>query len=146
MKPVYKLLLEACGLSVLITSISFIIETIDTPWITPAIPFGRYFLILLFSFSIVGANLLLGIKKLHKLVSLLLHYLIIFATFMLAFIGFAEMTPTKFFIYTAMFTLFYATVFAIVFVVKKLSSKADAYLDTKTRAPKKQDEYKPRYK
>lgn len=146
MKHIYKLLLEACGLSVLFTSISFIIETISFPEMTPAIPVGRYFLVLLFSFSIIGANLLFGIKQLHKLVSLLIHYLIVFATFIIAFVGFTGMTPSKFFIYTVMFTIFYAIVFAIVFGVKALTSKADGRIKEKSPASKMQSEYKPRYK
>ena len=146
MKHIYKLILEACGLSVLFTSISFIIETISFPEMTPAIPVGRYFLLLLFSFSIICANLLFGIKQLHRLVSLLIHYLIVFVTFILAFVGFEGMTLSKFFIYTVMFTIFYAVVFAIVFGIKSFASKADARIKAKAPAPKKQIEYKPRYK
>ncbi len=146
MKHIYKLTLEACGLSVLITSISFIIEAISFPGMTPAIPIGRYFLILIFSFSIVCANLLLSIKKLHKLMSLPLHYLIIFATFIFAFVGFAGMTPKKFFIYTVMFTIFYAVITAFVFGVKALSSKTDSRISAKSSTYKTQSEYKPRYK
>ena len=146
MKHIYKLILEACGLSVLFTSITFIFEIITFPETFPDIYAGQYFLILLFSFSVVGANLLFGIKQLHRLVSLLIHYLIVFVTFILAFVGFEGMTPSKFFIYIVMFTIFYAVVFAIVFGIKSFASKADARIKAKAPAPKKQIEYKPRYK
>ena len=146
MKRIYKLILEACGLSVLITSIFFIFEKISSPDITPALPIGRYFLILLLGFIVVCANLLFGIRTLHKIVALLIHYLAIFTTFLITFVGFNGMTPTKFFIYIVMFTIFYAIIFAIAIGVKILSAKADAHISAKSPTPKKTTEYKSRYK
>ena len=146
MKSVYKLILEACGLSVLLTSIFFVFEGIASPETTPALPISRYFLILLFGFIVVGANLLFGIEKLHKLATLAIHYIAIFVAFLIVFVGFADMTAKKFFIYAVIFTILYAIASATVIGVKKLTSKIDCRIGAKSPAPKKQAEYKPRYK
>lgn len=146
MKHIYKFILESCGLSVLITSIFFVFEGIASPEITPALPISRYFLILLFGFIVVGANLLFGIKSLNKLVALAIHYLTIFVAFLAVFVGFADMSAKKFFIYAIIFTILYAIIFATVIGVKKLTSKADDRISAKVPASKNQVEYKPRYK
>ena len=146
MKHIYKFILEACGLSVLITSIFFVFEGIASPEITPALPISRYFLILLFGFIIVGANFLFGIKNLHKLAALAIHYLTIFVAFLTVFVGFAGMTAKKFFIYAVIFTILYAIIFAVVVCVRKLTTKADDRISSKAPTSKKSTEYKPRYK
>ena len=146
MKHIYKFILEACGLSVLITSIFFVFEGIASPEITPALPISRYFLILLFGFIIVGANFLFSIKNLHKLAALAIHYLTIFVAFLTVFVGFAGMTAKKFFIYAVIFTILYAIIFAVVVCVKKLTTKADDRISSKAPTSKKSTEYKPRYK
>ena len=146
MKHIYKFILEGCGLSVLITSIFFVFEGIASPEITPALPLSRYFLILLFGFIVVGANLLFSIEKLHRLAALAIHYIAIFVAFLIVFIGFADMTAKKFFIYAVIFTILYAIVSAVVIGVKNLTSKIDDRISAKTPTAKKQNEYKPRYK
>ena len=146
MKHIYKFILEGCGLSVLITSIFFVFEGIASPEITPALPLGRYFLILFFGFIVVGANLLFGIEKLHRLAAVAIHYTTIFVAFLIVFVGFADMTAKKLFIYTVIFTILYAIVSAVVIGVKKITSKADDRISAKVLASKKQSEYKPRYK
>ena len=138
MKHIYKFILEGCGLSVLITSIFFVFEGIASPEITPALPISRYFLILLFGFIVVGANLLFSIEKLHRLAALAIHYIAIFVAFLVVFVGFTNMTAKKFFIY--------AIVSAAVIGVKNLTSKADDRISAKIPAAKKPNEYKPRYK
>ena len=146
MKHIYKFILEGCGLSVLITSIFFVFEGIASPEITPALPISRYFLILLFGFIVVGANLLFNIKNLNRLAALAIHYLAIFVAFLTVFVGLDGMTAKKFFIYAVIFTILYAIIFAVVISVKKLTSKADDRISARTPASKKQAEYKPRYK
>ena len=146
MKHIYKFILESCGLSVFITSIFFVFEGIASPEITPALPISRYFLILLFSFIVVGANLLFSIEKLNKLATLAIHYLAIFVAFLTVFVGFAGMTAKKFFIYAVIFTILYAIIFAAVICVKKLTTKAEDRISSKTPTSKKSTEYKPRYK
>ena len=146
MKHIYKFILEVCGLSVLIMSIFFVFEGIASPETIPALPIGRYFLILFFGFIVTGANLLFGIEKLHKLATVAIHYTAVFVAFIVVFVGFSDMTAKKFFIYTVIFTILYAVVSAAVIGIKKLTSKADDRISAKAHTAKKQSEYKPRYK
>lgn len=146
MKRIERFILEACATSVLIASIFFVFAKISAPKIVPALDIRRYFLILLFGFLIVGANLLLGVKKLNKFLALLLHFLITFAAFLIIFVNFDGMNATRLFIHVVLFAIFYAVTFAIAIAIKKLSAKLDADISKKANTATKSTEYKPKYK
>lgn len=146
MKRIERFILEACATSVLIASIFFVFAKISAPEIVPALDIGRYFLILLFGFLIVGANLLFGIKKLNKFLALLLHFLISFTVFSIIFVNFDGMNATRVFIHVVLFTIFYAVTFAIAIGIKKLSAKLDADINKKVNTATKSTDYKTKYK
>ncbi len=141
-----KLLLSSCALSVLITSVFFIFAKISAPDITPAIQIGKYFLILLFSFVIIGVSLVFSLKRLNKIVALLIHYAVSLVAFLLAFVFFENARPMRTLIMMVFFTVFYAVVFAAIIGIKKIIYKLDKSFDKKPAVTAAKTEYKPRYK
>ena len=146
MKRVERFLLESCALSVLITSLVYIIAIIISPDITPAVEIGRYFIILLFSFLTVGASYLFQIPSIKKILALAIHYLVVLAAFLLIFADLSTITGPKFFILVMLFTVFYALFFGIIIGIKKLCVKLDKAIKTKAENAPKKEAYKPRYK
>lgn len=146
MKRIEKILLDSCALSVLITSVFFIFAKISSPDITPAVHIGKYFLIILFSFIIVCANLLFSIKKLHKVLAVLIHYLVSLVAFLLIFVTLSGLRPMQFIVFVVLFTIFYAALFAAIFGIKRGIKKLDVKFERKSETESKKSEYKPRYK
>jgi len=146
MKRIERFILESCSISVLITSIFFVFAKISAPETVPALHIGRYFLILLFGFLIIGANSLFGIKKLNKFLALLIHFFVSFVAFLLIFVNFDGMNAMRFFIHTVLFAIFYVIIFAIVIGIKRLVGKLDEGLGKKQKTNNKSTEYTPRYK
>ena len=147
MKRVERFLLEACSLSVLIMGIFFICAKLSAPEITPALHFGRFFLILLFGFLIVAANFLFKVNRIHRFIAVLIHYAVILAAFMLIFVELDGITSTRVFIFIALFTVFYALFFGIVIGIKHLAAKLDGAIAKKVaKEAKPEAKYQPRYK
>lgn len=140
-----NLLLNSCALSVVITSVFFLFAKISAPEIIPAIQIGKYFLILLFSFVIIGATLLFSVKKLNKIIALLIHYAVSLVAFLLTFISFNESRPMRTLVFVVFFTLLYTAIFASSIGIRKALKKVDERLKMNPRA-KVSKEYKPRYK
>ncbi len=145
MKKLENLIFEACAVSVLLTSVFFIFAWIGLPEITPAIQIGKYFLILLFSLLITAAKLLFSVKGLKKPLALLLHYAIALVAFSVIFFDFSTLNGMRIFILIVCFTLFYAAIWGIVIVTRRILARLDKQIEAK-RKPEEKVKYTPRYK
>ena len=105
---------------------------------------SQYCLILCFSFAIAVANLLLGLRGLHKLIRISVHYAVLLVAFFVIFILSSKiqgLTQAQTFIFFFVFTVLYAVIFALVFLAKKLLGKLSPTDSDTIGSSRKTDSY-----
>ena len=146
MKNAEKFLLNSCALSVLITSLFLIFYKINTPQIAPAIDMNRHFTILIFSFITVGANQLLSMPRIPKILAVAIHYVVTLIASLFIFTDISSLNATNLFISITIFTIFYAVFFGLVIAIKKLCYGIDKTVSKSSKPDRPKEAYKPRYK
>lgn len=150
MKIVENLVLKACGYTLSILLLFYIAGTISD-FTNPFIDFKTFLLILLFGSLISLTEPVFGIKNLHPMLKVLIHYFVLFCAFTATFVisgNIAKRGAAAIFSSLIIFTFFYAIVFTAMYFIRKLIKKADNGLDKRmqSKAKKtKQSEYKSLY-
>lgn len=151
MKTIENLLLKACGYTVSILALFYFAGTVSD-FTNAFIDFKTFLVILLFGTMISLSELILKAPKLHKLLKLLIHYLVLFCAFTVIFVlsgNIAKKGAGAIFSSLIIFTFFYVLMFLASYFVRKAIKKMDKHLDKngKKKVPqKKKNEYKSLYK
>ena len=152
MKTIENLLLKACGYTVLILGLFYSIGALNDLG-AAYISFSSFLLIALFGLLISVAGLLLKCNKIHIIIRVLIHYLVLLISFYVIFIT-SKNIPTdstgKILIASVIFTVFYAIMFCFVYIIKHFIRKTDMFVDNKIEkkyaANAKKNVYKSLYK
>lgn len=151
MKKVEETILKACGFSVLILLFFFAFAA-STNFPTAVISFSTFAIIVGFGFLISLASLILQVKKLNIIIRILIHYttlLIAFCSIFLSIGNIGNGSSSKVFVAIVLFTIFYAFLFAVSFLVKKVVAFLDKAINvrygTKTKAERTRESYKSLY-
>jgi hypothetical protein len=116
MNQIKRFIASACTISTLITLLVYLVTAIirHSEGIgETGIPAVKFFLILLFSFLLAGANLLFGLKRLAFIWRLLLHYSVCLVAFLVIFIAFGNLNisgPASVFVAVIVLTVLYAAI------------------------------------
>ena len=152
MKTLENLLLKACGYTVLILGLFYLFGTVTGSNVT-LISAKSFLTIALFGLLISLSGLLLHIKKIHIIIRVLLHYLLLLASFYAVFIlsgNIKTENAGQVFVAAIIFTLFYALMFGFVYIIRLVIAKTDKMIDEKNskNIPQKakKSSYKPLYK
>ena len=152
MKTIEKLLLKACGYTVLILGLFYLFGVLSAPG-AALINAKTFLIILLFGFLISCAGLVLECKKIHMALRVLIHYIVLLISFYCVFITSGNIkadSAAKIFIAAAIFTLFYGIMFGFVYILRFVIKKSDQALEKKNAKnvskKAKTSSYKPLYK
>ena len=143
MKTIENLLLKACGYTVSILALFYFAGTVSD-FTNAFIDFKTFLVILLFGTMISLSELILKAPKLHKLLKLLIHYIVLVLSGNIAKKGAGAIFSSL-----IIFTFFYVLMFLASYFVRKAIKKMDKHLDKngKKKVPqKKKNEYKSLYK
>ena len=152
MKTLENLLLKACGYIVLILGLFYLFGTITGSNMT-LIGTKSFLTIALFGLLISLSGLLLQSKKIHIVIRVLLHYLLLLVSFYVVFIisgNIKTENAGQIFVAAIIFTVFYALMFGFVYILRLVIAKTDKMIDENnsknTSQKSKKSSYKPLYK
>ena len=152
MKTLENILHKACSYTVIILGLFYLFGTLTGSNVT-LINAKSFLLIALFGLLISLAELILHIKKIHVLIRVLLHYLILLISFYTVFISSGNIKAEnagQIFVAAVIFTIFYAFMFGFVYILRRFISKADKNIiqkQSKNNTQKtKKSSYRPLYK
>ncbi len=137
MKYIRRIFTSGCiwmtGISLVFFAVAALINSTEQTFGTLGISFPQYLLILLFSFLIAGAGLLLSLPRLHVALRILIHYAVILTGFIVIFAVAGNLnfdSSAKIFVAIVIFTFFYAIIMAVyislLHTLGKLSKKRGA--------------------
>lgn len=151
MRRINKLVLTACGYSILILSLFYIFAAVSQ-FVSKSIAPGQFALIVTFGFVISLAEFMYEELKIKKVLKCLVHYGVLLVAFCLIFIisgNISVQRPSAVFGAIVIYTVLYFAVYAIVHFVRRAINKADDSLDKrtaqKTVKTKKTNSYKSLY-
>lgn len=150
MKKIENLLLKACGYTLLILVLFYVVAMIGK-LSAAAIDFPTFALIFVFGVIISAANLVLY-TKLKTVFKVLIHYAVLLISFSIIFILAGKLnTGGSSVIFTAIvvFTFLYGVIFAIAYFVRRAVISADKSLNKlneKKGGKNSKKPYTPRYK
>lgn len=155
MKKIEGILLRACGFTVAILVI-FYLFAVATSFVNPEIGFPTFLLILFFGFVISLSTLIFEIKALKYPFRILIHYAVLLIAFCVIFVNSGNLSAggdAAIFTAVAIFTVLYALIFALTYLVLRAVRATDRRLETATRKKdaknskkEKSSTYQPRYK
>ena len=152
MKIVEKTLLKACAYTVMLLSVLYIFGSLGN-YEMGYINFSTFSVIAVFGFIISMCDLIFKIEKFHTALRILIHYFVLLFSFIILFSitgNFFANSQNKFLSGALIFTAFYAVLFIVVYILRKITTKID--LLTEKELIKKNSkksavkEYKPLYK
>lgn len=144
MKRIENILLRACGFTILITLLFYVIAFVGQ-LTEPRIKFGTFALIFAFSVVISLANTVLKMNKPSFLWRILIHYSALLVSFSVIFIisgNIKSEGPGGILSAVIIFTFLYAIVFTLSYLIIKAVRASDKGLDMR-RGGKKKQETKP---
>ena len=150
MKKAERFLLHTCAYTVL-TCALFLIFMAISGFSEASLNIGRFFLILLFSFLISVAGVILTLKGWHPVLKIAIHYIVLLAAFFFVFVISGNINANgsgAIFSAIIVFTFLYLIFSLIVYSIKKSISAVDKKLEKsgKNHASSKSSGYTPRYK
>lgn len=152
MKTIENILLKACGYTLLILTFFYLFGLIGDVG-AALIGFTTFMTIALFGLLISLAELAFQIKRIHIVFRVLIHYIVLLAAFNVVFISSGNIsakTAGEVFTAIVIFTVFYAIMFGLVYIVRRFIAKSDKLIDNKKAKINdenhKKNEYKPLYR
>ena len=150
MKKAEKFLLHTSAYTVLFCAL-FLIFMAISGFSDASLDIGRFFLILLFSFFISIAGIILGLKSWHPALRIAIHFTVLLSAFTVVFVFSGNIKGSgagAIFSSIIVFSFLYLVVSLIVYSVKKSVSAIDKKLEKRTskHSAKKPAAYTPRYK
>ncbi len=150
MKDAERFLLHTCAYTVLICAL-FLLFMAISGFTEASLNIGRFFLILLFSFFISVAGIILGLKRLHLVLRIAIHFLVLLVAFTVVFVISGNIKASgagAIFSAIIVFSFLYSVVSLIVYSIKKSVSAVDKKLEKRSvkSDSKKPAPYTPRYK
>ena len=150
MKRAERFLLHTCAYTVLVCAL-FLIFMAISGFSEASLNIGRFFLILLFSFLISVAGIILGLKGWHPVLRVAIHYTVLLAAFFFVFVISGNINASgggAIFSAIIVFTFLYVVFSLIVYSVKKSITAVDKSLEKRGKKAfsNKSSTYTPRYK
>ena len=152
MRKTEKLLLTACGYTVLILALFYVFVGFSKGFKTPAISASQFLLILLFGVAISAAELMYNALKLNKVWRCLIHYSLLLVVFIVVFILSGNIIPGKsgaIFVAIVVYTMLYFATWMITQLIKKTVNIVDNKIDSKQKnnpQPNKKKPYQQLYR
>ena len=128
MKTAEKFITHACTYAILILTLLYGFTKLSG-FKDTSIAFPSYFIILLFGFVISSAEWILSIKKLHTSLRILIHYVVLLASFSVMYVALMRPNASGIMMSVVFFTLLYFIFFFIIRAVGKMLNATDKALE-----------------
>ena len=152
MRTIEKLLLKACSYTVLILTMFYTFAQ-ASKFASAYIDFGTFAIFLLFGAAISLADLVLGCVRLRVIYRIMIHYAVLLFVFCSVFVVKGKISLESagtIFTSIIIFTVLYAIMFAIVYILRRATIKGDDFLAERTTKNDNKNiaksQYKPKFK
>ena len=150
MKKAERFLLHTCAYTVLICAL-FLLFMVISGFSEASLNIGRFFLILLFSFFISIAGIILGLKDWNLVLRIAIHFIVLLSAFTVVFVISGNIKANgggAIFSAIIVFSFLYVVISLIVYSIKKSVSAVDKRIQNRSSKSrtKKAIPYTPRYK
>ena len=150
MKRIENLLLKACGYTLLILTLFYLVALLGE-FTVAAIDFHTFALIFVFGVIISAVSLILYVEKIKPIFRVLIHYATLLVSFFVIFLFAGKLNAggsSVVFSAIIIFTVLYAVIFTITYLIRRAVISADKALDKKavSNAKKTKKPYTPLYK
>ena len=147
MRTIEKLLLKACSYTVLIL-IMFYTFARTSNFTNAYIDFGTFAIFLLFGAAISLADLVLGEVRLRVVYRIMIHYAVLLIAFCTVFVSMGKISLKSagaVFTSIVIFTILYAIMFGMVYIIRRAADKGDDFLAAKAKNKAHQNNEKKQY-
>ena len=148
MRKLEKILLKSCSYTVLTLALFYTFALVGK-FTAAYIDFGTFAVFYLFGLIISITDLVLSVERLRFVFRLGIHYSVLLAVFCIVFVVMGKISLKSagaVFSSIIIFTLFYAIMSAIVYIIKRLTQKGDDFVDLRSNKNKSQKKQKQEYK
>ena len=148
MRKLEKILLKSCSYTVLTLALFYTFALISN-FTAAYIDLGTFAVIYLFGLIISLTDLVLSVEKLRFIFRIGIHYSVLLTVFCIVFVIMGKISLKSagaVFSSIIIFTLFYAVMFAIVYILKKLTQKGDDFIESRSNKNNSQKKQKQEYK
>ena len=148
MRKLEKILLKSCSYTVLTLALFYTFALVGK-FTAAYIDFGTFAVFYLFGLIISLTNLVLSVEKLRFIFRIGIHYSVLLTVFCIVFVIMGKISLKSagaVFSSIIIFTLFYAVMFAIVYILKKLTQKGDNFIESRSNKNNSQKKQKQEYK
>ena len=140
MRKLEKILLKSCSYTVLTLALFYTFALVGK-FTAAYIDFGTFAVFYLFGLIISITDLVLSVERLRFVFRLGIHYSVLLAVFCIVFVVMGKISLKSagaVFSSIIIFTLFYAIMSAIVYIIKRLTQKGDDFVDSRSNKNKSQ--------
>ncbi len=148
MRKLEKILLKSCSYTVLTLALFYTFALVGK-FTAAYIDFGTFAVFYLFGLIISLTDLVLSVEKLRFIFRIGIHYSVLLTVFCIVFVIMGKISLKSagaVFSSIIIFTLFYAVMFAIVYILKKLTQKGDYFIESRSNKNNSQKKQKQEYK